>query len=506
MSGARPWCREGLAIVSTASNKADEELELYPWIGRRVARAWRSIAGVGGGAILLAVIGRLSKSLTTAQLVAIVESPYVLYAANLVTIVAFIAATRRIAADIPRDRQPHNESRLDFLRFWDLALLLWVGTYALFIALAIAADLGVAPESAWAPYTQVANDMIDLAQAALLLKCVAEMSGETYDDGGRRNSTWPRLRDATAWILVFGAVEVGFTLWTRGPDAPSWADHVLDFMPLAAALAAAAALSLLAGRFDSLIIRTPKTALAMVYIYAAIQPMEPFFTIDGVRQHGLEMATVGLAFVFKLVLFTTVFWFLRTTRGELYFKRARQLIKEMQRYVTDADAGATPADDLAQAQVFVAAAMASLDDDAYAVLQRACVRVVDHLEGAHGLTVQYAARDKPRKVEFDSSQIAWATDVALIRASRLFVLVYDQKVVTSALVELGIAYAVGIPCLMLVRDGVSPPYLLTGVPPTDHLTLRYYDELDELPALVDRFLRTHPPPAFQVGLPASDAG
>ncbi len=50
--------------------------------------------------------------------------------------------------------------------------------------------------------------------------------------------------------------------------------------------------------------------------------------------------------------------------------------------------------------------------------------------------------------------------MAALRAAHLFVMIYPGKIVTSALVEVGYAMALRLPCLLLVRDRDDLPYLL----------------------------------------------
>src|SRR5271166_5837456 len=109
------------------------------------------------------------------------------------------------------------------------------------------------------------------------------------------------------------------------------------------------------------------------------------------------------------------------------------------------------ADDTAAAgyDLFLAAPMSALDESDYATERAGVLAEVEHPGG------------------FTGEADALRRDLTALRHARLFVLIYPGKIVTSALVEVGYALALRLPCLLLVRDRSDLPYLLNQAEQTD---------------------------------------
>jgi hypothetical protein len=111
--------------------------------------------------------------------------------------------------------------------------------------------------------------------------------------------------------------------------------------------------------------------------------------------------------------------------------------------------------------VFIAAPMSALDPSEYAGKRAEVLSVIDRLTNEHGFgNVYFAGAAISRPEAFTGEAESLRRDVTALRGARLFVLLYPRKMVTSALVEVGYALALHLPCLLLVRDKSDLPYLL----------------------------------------------
>ena len=113
-------------------------------------------------------------------------------------------------------------------------------------------------------------------------------------------------------------------------------------------------------------------------------------------------------------------------------------------------------------ELFIAAPMSALSsDEAYALSRDNILALVETLSASHGIgPVYYAGAAISGAAGFSGEENALRRDLEALRASRFFVLVYPSKIVTSALVEVGYALALRLPCLLLVSDRNDLPYLL----------------------------------------------
>lgn len=111
--------------------------------------------------------------------------------------------------------------------------------------------------------------------------------------------------------------------------------------------------------------------------------------------------------------------------------------------------------------LFIAAPMSALQPTDYVGGREGVLAVIDELTRVHGFAgVYFAGAAISQATEFTAEDEALRRDITALRHSRLFVLLYPRKLVTSALVEVGFALALGLPCLLLVNDKADLPYLL----------------------------------------------
>ena len=117
-----------------------------------------------------------------------------------------------------------------------------------------------------------------------------------------------------------------------------------------------------------------------------------------------------------------------------------------------------------QHDIFLSAAMASLDDQAsYDQLRTWLLSIKNQLNDLGYRKAFYAAQDLADKNQFDDPGLAAKEDIRAIDDSEHFMFVYPSKVATSAIMELGYALAKGKRIWILVRNRKDLPYLLRGL-------------------------------------------
>ena len=78
-------------------------------------------------------------------------------------------------------------------------------------------------------------------------------------------------------------------------------------------------------------------------------------------------------------------------------------------------------------------------------------------------SVYFAGEEKPHKSDFTPSPSdAFRDDVMTLADANIFVFIYPQKVLTSALIELGMALGMKKRTFIFVRNPEDLPYLLIG--------------------------------------------
>lgn len=127
--------------------------------------------------------------------------------------------------------------------------------------------------------------------------------------------------------------------------------------------------------------------------------------------------------------------------------------------------------------VFLSAPMASFTDDAAFQAGRAeFQKVYDALTQDCGLRVYWAAKDIRSRADYQTMDVSVEEDFAALEQSRFFVLLYPEKMVTSALFEAGYALALRRPSLYFVRDRDDLPFLMQELPGTaPHVRIQTQD-------------------------------
>jgi hypothetical protein len=75
-------------------------------------------------------------------------------------------------------------------------------------------------------------------------------------------------------------------------------------------------------------------------------------------------------------------------------------------------------------------------------------------------SVFYAGRNIETKEKFEAEDFSLSDDLAALRRSKYFMLVYPERLVSSVLFEAGLAIALGKPSVYFVRDLSSLPFLM----------------------------------------------
>jgi hypothetical protein len=100
-------------------------------------------------------------------------------------------------------------------------------------------------------------------------------------------------------------------------------------------------------------------------------------------------------------------------------------------------------------------------EDEYGASRRGIVALLAAINRRYGPRRVYCpAVEVATMAQFASETTAMQQDLRALAESRLFLMVYPGKLVSSVLVEAGIAIGLGIPCLFIVRDVSDLPYML----------------------------------------------
>lgn len=112
--------------------------------------------------------------------------------------------------------------------------------------------------------------------------------------------------------------------------------------------------------------------------------------------------------------------------------------------------------------LFLSTPMSGLrDEQEYRSHRRFVLDVADVLRRDLGIERIYFAGSEVTSIyDFDAGEDALRSDLEALRESRALCLVYPRRLVSSVLIEVGMALALGKPCLLFVRKREDLPYLL----------------------------------------------
>ena len=124
-----------------------------------------------------------------------------------------------------------------------------------------------------------------------------------------------------------------------------------------------------------------------------------------------------------------------------------------------------------QYDVFLASAMAAIDDEAAYAKQRADIeRIKDALLARPGIERIYDSGVNLNFKDWEPEQVAAEVDLEALRHSRYFMLYYPAKLVSSVLFEAGYAIGMGKPGVYIVPDQAVLPFLMRDM---EALSRRY---------------------------------
>ena len=115
-------------------------------------------------------------------------------------------------------------------------------------------------------------------------------------------------------------------------------------------------------------------------------------------------------------------------------------------------------------EVFLSTPMSAFSDEAaYASHRNFVIKLISVLRECAAIEDVYFAGDEVKTVgDFEAPEDALTKDLAALRDSEILLMVYPEKMVSSALVEAGIAMGLEKPCLFFVRRREDLPYLLVS--------------------------------------------
>lgn len=139
--------------------------------------------------------------------------------------------------------------------------------------------------------------------------------------------------------------------------------------------------------------------------------------------------------------------------------------------------------------VFLSVPMAAFETDVqYKAFRADAMKVVSALRDSCGLRVYCALENIASMDDFDSYGASAKTDLKALHDSTNFVLIYPQRLVSSALFEAGYALARGMPSRFMVHKASDLPFLMRKLPEVfTHVSISDADEwttYDELAKLL----------------------
>jgi nucleoside 2-deoxyribosyltransferase len=112
--------------------------------------------------------------------------------------------------------------------------------------------------------------------------------------------------------------------------------------------------------------------------------------------------------------------------------------------------------------VFLASPMAGFGDNkAYQKDREEMQKVIFALQSCCGAKeVYYAGAKIESTIVFQANDVAASLDLEMLRRSKLLIMIYPQKIVSSVLFEAGFAMSLGKPAIYFVKNLEDLPYLM----------------------------------------------
>jgi hypothetical protein len=106
--------------------------------------------------------------------------------------------------------------------------------------------------------------------------------------------------------------------------------------------------------------------------------------------------------------------------------------------------------------------MTALQEGDYESQRSEILQVLDVLESKCGLKCYFAGRTRPNITDVDAVDIGVGNDLRALKDSRNYMLVYPRTIVSSVLVEAGMAIVLGKPSVYFVGHDAKLPFVLQG--------------------------------------------
>ncbi|MGF1606143.1 MAG: hypothetical protein ACFB22_07370 [Rhodothalassiaceae bacterium] len=121
---------------------------------------------------------------------------------------------------------------------------------------------------------------------------------------------------------------------------------------------------------------------------------------------------------------------------------------------------ASSPDPTPRVDIFIGAPMSGFADAAAYEHSRSTILDLVKSLRADGRTVYYAGETIATAEGFSGPQAAAEQDFRALAGAAAFVMIYPGRIASSVLVEIGFAFARGIPCLILANRRADLPYSL----------------------------------------------
>jgi hypothetical protein len=153
-----------------------------------------------------------------------------------------------------------------------------------------------------------------------------------------------------------------------------------------------------------------------------------------------------------------------------------------------------------QYDVFLSCPMAGAKSEAhYGEVRSQALSILACLEHDCQFRVFFAGRDLEARADFDEADFSIAQDIRALEESHYFLLFYPEKVVSSVLVEAGMALALKKKAVYFVRERKHLPFMLQKVESVAPIKVCEFKNLER----VLKVIRTHRKDLFEPWLAGS---
>ncbi len=135
--------------------------------------------------------------------------------------------------------------------------------------------------------------------------------------------------------------------------------------------------------------------------------------------------------------------------------------------------------------LYLTSPMTSVGEQRYKEIHQVAMHLITMLRSESKFKVYYPGEGLDEKTQFNIPSVYWSENVRNIRKSKGFILIYPEKVATSALIELGFAIALEKTIHIFVPQKNILPYLLRD-PPTNVHIIEYGRDFSDFIKVIDK--------------------